>query len=96
MDLEKRVDLLEIYMNEWRTETQKHSSILEEIRNFAKIQIQYAERMEKRVDRIENRLELVEKVVQGVKQEIKNRFENLEKGMQGILNYLQNPPKNGH
>ncbi len=99
MNLEKRVDQIEISLNEVKIELSNHKVLLEKILDFARIQTVVAERSEKRQEQTDLRLE---KLIGRQEQtdlrleKLTSSVEGLTQQVQNLVNYLGNPLKNGH
>lgn len=80
--IKKRVDMLEIRATEGDIKESKTEILLERLLEVARIQAGHSESMNKSFE--------------AFRQEVGKRFESVEQQIANLVDYLKNPPKNGH
>ncbi|MDX2303916.1 MAG: hypothetical protein NW226_14005 [Microscillaceae bacterium] len=88
-ELRKRVDMLEIRLNEKDVKESRTEVLLERLLEVARIQAGHSESMNKS-------LQSIQKDVSEFKDETRSCLKGLEDQVSKMIDYLKNPPKNGH
>lgn len=87
-ELRKRVDRLEIEQQSGKMKQDKLDIVIEQLANFAKLQMDYTHELSRDMKEMKNDL----RDLKGVKDELRE----LRKKVDDLTDYLKNPPANGH